>query len=216
LRELIGNALFGFTQQRRQNPMHISVERRSNQSALGREEGFLHYVAREGRVMLRWLIGVCIVAIVLCMVSPGFFFVAVAPALLLLIAYVALLVTNIVERRSDVQAHDYLERSETALAEDVIENHQDDHQLEPTDAELVKRESRTGIMIVISVLAAALLIAAILFDLKMFAIGALVIFAYMLFIAAPLWAGWFNDDIEITSKRMIDEPESARARTGEL
>lgn len=195
--------------------MQVSIGHTGETKRLGRQEGFLHYVAREGRTALRWLVGVCIVAIVLLMVSPGFFFLAAIPALLLLAAYVLLILTNEVERRSDSEAHDALARYETAVVDEVVDDHTDDDQLEPVNAEIVKRESRTAIAIVVAVMITAVLVAGILFDWKVVAIGALVVFAYMLLVAAPLWAGWFNDDIEITSRRMKDLPDTATARTGE-
>lgn len=170
-------------------------------SEVRREEGFLHYVAREGRVFLRWTIVVCMIAIVLCMISPGFYFLAVIPALVLLAAYVLLVATSEVERRSDTVAHREFERAETAMETDVMEDHAEDDQLRPKDARIVKRESKTGAAIVIAVLLAATLIALIIFDQKMLAIGAFVLFAYMLFIAAPLWLGWFNDDVEEQSQK---------------
>jgi hypothetical protein len=177
------------------------------------EEGFLHYIAREGRVFLRWTIGICIIAIVGCMVSPGFFFVAVIPALLMLAAFVLLVLANEVERRSDTVAHDALERTEKATINDLIENHAEDDQLPAATAHLVRREGRTGIVILVSAMVVAVMIAFIMFDFRLFAIGALVIFAYMLLISAPLWLGWFNDDIEDESRRMEGLPESAAVKT---
>ena len=84
----------------------------------------------------------------------------------------------------------------------MIENHADDDQLPPVEAHIVRRESKTGIYIVIAVMLSALLIASILFEFQVVAIGALVVFAYMLLIAAPLWLGWFNDDIEDEQERL--------------
>jgi len=180
---------------------------------IDREEGFLHYVAREGRLALRWLIVGCMIAVVVCMVSPGFYFVAVVPALLMFVSYVLLVVANEVERRSDAVAHDRLEQMETALVVDVFEDHGDDDQLHPVHAEIVKRESKTVAAIVVAVMIVALLIAAILFNWKVLAIGAFVVFAYMLLVAAPLWLGWIEDDIEIESSRLehVEIPESVRS-----
>src|SRR4029453_106906 len=119
---------------------------------LGREEGFMHYVAREGRVFLRWTIVVCIIAIVICMVSPGFYFVAVVPAIVLLLSYILLVLANEIERRSDVEAHDVLERAETATVDDVIDDHTDDNQIQPVSFQIIKRESKTVVGIVAAVM----------------------------------------------------------------
>lgn len=184
----------------------------SPQKKLGREEGFLHYVAREGRWILRWTMVVCIIAIVLCMVSPGFYFVAVIPALLLLVAYALLVFTNEVERRSDSEAHQALRNSETAIVEDVIEDHTEDDQLPRATANLVKRETRIGLLIVGVVLLVALGMAMIFLPWQATALGAFVFFAYLLLIAAPFWLGWFNDDIEMESRRQANLPESAQVK----
>jgi hypothetical protein len=196
----------------RRHRMESPIDTPRPESA-GREEGFLHYVAREGRVVLRWTIGACLVAIVACMVSPGFFFLAVIPAIVLLAAYILLLLANEIERRSDSVAHEALERAETAGFVDVVEDHAEDDQLEAVQAEIVKRESRVGITILVAVLIVASIIAFVIFDLKLLAIGAFVLFAYMLLIAAPFWLGWFNDDIEDETHKLQGEPQSARVKT---
>jgi 1,4-dihydroxy-2-naphthoate octaprenyltransferase len=176
-----------------------------------REEGFLHYMAREGRHILRWIIGASLVAIVICMVT--IWFAAIIPAIILMAAYVLMVIAREVERRSDAEADAVFESAEVAHAGDVVEDHAEDDQLAPAQAELVYRESRTGFIIVLAVMAAAALIAFILFDLKVLAIGALVVFSYVMFIAAPLWLGWFNDDIEDETRRLEGFPQSARVKT---
>lgn len=188
----------------------------SSQSALGREEGFLHFLAREGRITLRWTMLVCVMAIVVCMVSPGFFFVAVIPAAVLLIAYVLLVLANIVERRSDHEAHAALERAETASGfSDVVEDHTEDDQLQPNQAEIVKRETRIGFIIVGVALLVGLAVATVFLPGRVIAIGAFVVFAYILFITLPVLLGWFNDDVDMESHRLNDEPQSAQARTSD-
>ena len=154
----------------------------------------------------------CIVAIVLCMVSPGFYFVAVLPALLLLGSYAALVFTNEVERRSDKEAHRVLIDSETAATDDIMEDHAEDDQLARDTANLVKRETRVGLIIVGAVLLVALGLALIFLPWQATALGAFVLFAYLLFIAAPFWLGWFNDDIEMESRRAEGKPESAQVK----
>jgi uncharacterized membrane protein len=182
------------------------------QTDLNAREGFLHYVAREGRIALRWTMLICIVAIVVCMVSPGFFFVAVIPAGVLLLAYVLLLLANLVERRSDRESHAALEQSETAGVADVVEDHTEDDQLAPDHAEIVKRETKVALAIIGGALLIGLGVAAIFLPARVLAIGAFVFFAYMLFIAMPVILGWFNDDVEMESRRLNDEPPPAQAR----
>lgn len=176
-----------------------------------REEGFLHYVAREGRTALRWTIGISLIAIVVCMVT--LWFLAVVPALILLTAYTLLALTEQVERHSDAAAHHALEESETAIDHDVIENHAEDDQLQPVDAKIVNRETKIGAGVLIAATLTALLIASILFNVQVVAIGSLVVFAYMLLISAPFWLGWFNNDIEDEARKLEGRPQSARVKT---
>lgn len=182
------------------------------QKKMDRDEGFLHYIAREWRWILRWTMVVCIIAIVLCMVSPGFYFLAVVPALILLAAYAALVFTNEVERRSDKEAHSVLMHSETAVVEDVVEDHAEDDQLPQDQANLVKRETRVALLIVGAVLLVAVGLALVFLPWQATALGAFVLFAYLLLIAAPFWLGWFNDDIEMESRRMQNKPESPQVK----
>lgn len=179
--------------------MEPSIETTLTQTA-GREEGFLHYLAREGREFLRWTIGACLIAIVVCMVT--IWFAAIVPAVILLVAYVLLVLANEVERRSDVQAHAVLELRESAIASDIINDEAESGQLAPVEAAIIRRESKTAIAIIVSVSLAALLIAAIAFPSPVLAIGAFVVFAYMLLVAAPLWLGWIEDDIEDETHRL--------------
>lgn len=178
----------------------------SPREANPREEGYLHYVAREGRWALRWCIGLCIVGIAITMVTP-LWFVAFVPAGVMLLCGILLIAANFVEKRSDRVAHDVLERAETASTEGVVEDHAEDDRVEPVTQKIVQRESKTGIVILFVIVLAALLIAFIFLPTPVFAIGALVVFAYMLLLMAPVWLGWFNDDIEDETKRLEEAEE---------
>jgi hypothetical protein len=166
-----------------------------------REEGYLHYLAREGRWALRWCIGLCIVGIAITMITP-LWFVAFVPAGVMLLCGILLVIANYVEKRSDREAHDVLERNENAGSSQVVEDHAEDDRLTPATQELVKRESKAGLLILFVAILAALLIAFIFLPTPVFAIGALVVFAYMLLLMAPVWLGWINEDIEHESERL--------------
>src|SRR5690606_978877 len=97
------------------------------------------------------------------------------------------------------------ERGATATDVDVFEDQADADQIPPDQAAIIRRESKIGVAIFLSVLLIALFIAGIAFPLPVLAIGAFVVFAYMLFVAAPLWLGWIEDDIEETSRRVGDQ-----------
>ena len=171
------------------------------------DEGFFHYVAREGRTALRWCVGLCIVGIVAIMVSPGFFFVAIVPAAVMTVCLILLVVANIVERRSDATAHTVLEHREVAIHDDVYEDKAEADQFHPKTAAVIKRESAWAIVLLGTVVLAALFVAYWFIPTKLFAIGALVVFAYMLLLAAPVLLGAFNDDIEDAHQRLGDRPE---------
>jgi Flp pilus assembly protein TadB len=166
-----------------------------------REEGYLHYLAREGRWALRWCIGLCIVGIAITMITP-LWFVAFVPAGVMLLCGILLVIANYVEKRSDREAHDVLERNENAGSSQVVEDHAEDDRLTPATQELVKRESKAGLLILFVAILAALLIAFIFLPTPVFAIGALVVFAYMLLLMAPVWLGWINEDVEQETQRL--------------
>ena len=180
------------------------------------EEGYLHYLAREGRWALRWCIGLCMIGIVVTMVSP-IWFVAFIPAGVMFLCVVLLVIANAVEKRSDVEAHDELERAETATVMDVTEDHAEDDRVGVVAGQIVKRESKTGVVILCVALLAALLVAFLAIGqgvfLRIFPILALVVFAYMILLMAPVWLGWINQDIENEEQRLRNLPEPEQGKT---
>jgi peptidoglycan/LPS O-acetylase OafA/YrhL len=197
---------------------NLHTSRLTHDESPPHEEGYLHYLAREGRWALRWCIGLCIIGIVVTMVSP-IWFVAFIPAGVMFLSVVLLVIANAVEKRSDVQAHDELERSETATVDDVMEDHAEDDQVGPVTEHIVKRESKTGVVILCVALLAALLVAFFAIGqgvfLRIFPILALVVFAYMILLMAPVWLGWFNQDIESEEHRLHNLPEPEQGVTHE-
>lgn len=164
------------------------------------QEGFLHYVAREGRVALRWIIGISLVATLVVMVSP-FLFLAPIPALVLLAAYALFVLTREVEKRADPVADRAFEARATAVEHEILENASNQDQVHPDTMRLVKREGVTGVAILAGIMVIALLIACFTLPWEVIAIGAFVVTAYMLLVAAPVLLGWIEDDIEITEAR---------------
>lgn len=164
------------------------------------QEGFLHYVAREGRVVLRWIIGISLVATLAVMVSP-MLFLAPIPALILLASYILFVLTREVEKRSDDVAERTIALRETAGDSEVMEDAAEMHQVHPHTMRIVKREGATGVAILAGVMVIALLIACFTLPWEVIAIGAFVVTAYMLLVAAPVLLGWIEDDIEIAGAR---------------
>jgi hypothetical protein len=168
-------------------------------------EGFLHYVAREGRVALRWIIGISLVATLMVMVSP-FLFLAPIPALVLLASYVLFVLTREVERRADPVSDRVMTQRETAGENtEVMENAAEMQQVHPDTMRIVKREGVTGVAILAGVMVIALLIACFTLPWEVIAIGSFVVTAYMLLVAAPVLLGWIEDDIEVVEARHVRE-----------
>lgn len=165
------------------------------------QEGFLHYVAREGRVALRWIIGISLVATLAVMVSP-LLFLAPIPALVLLVSYILFMLTREVERRSDPVADRAFMARENAGDAEVMEDAAEMQQVHPDTMRIVKREGVTGVAILAGIMVIALLIACFTLPWEVIAIGAFVVTAYMLLVAAPVLLGWIEDDIEIAGTRM--------------
>lgn len=170
-------------------------------------EGFVHFLAREGRVVLRWTVIALLIATIITMAT--FFWFAVIPGILLLIAYAMLLMVREIEHRSE-----HREEGDTAAiaARAAAEEDQSmPEEVDPVDMALVKRESKTGLWILAVVGVVALVLAGLaifagkLVEPKLLVIVAFVLFAYMMLVMAPVWLGWIEDDIE-------DEKEKLESR----
>jgi hypothetical protein len=194
------------------DPMLPATPDAGHDGMTNREEGYVHFMAREGRTVLRWAGGIALVLTVITMVSP-FWMAAIIPAAIMIVSYVLLILTNEVERRSDVVAHDRLEQSETALDRDVIDDHAEDDQVSEVPTAIIKRESKRGFIVLACLLVAALIFAYVKLPWEVFAIGTFVVFCYMIFIMAPVWLGWFENDIELQQNQLENKPESAQVRT---
>ena len=167
-------------------------------------EGFLHYMAREGRVALRWLIGISLIATLAVLVSP-FLFLSPIPALVLIASYILFMLTREVEKRADPVADRAFISRETAGETDMMEDAAEMDQVHPDTMHLVKREGTTGVAILAGVMVIALLIACFTLPWEVVAIGAFVVTAYMLLVAAPVLLGWIEDDIEIEGARQAHD-----------
>lgn len=164
------------------------------------KEGFLHYLAREGRVALRWTIGISLIATLAVMVSP-MLFLAPVPALVLLVSYVLFVMTREVEKRCDPAAERAIAQREFAGEAEVMEDAAELDHFHPDTVKIMKREGATGVAILAGVMVIALIIAGFFLPWEVVAIGAFVVTAYMLLVAAPVLLGWIEDDIEITGAR---------------
>lgn len=165
-------------------------------------EGFVHFLAREGRVVLRWTVIASLVATIVTMAT--FFWFAVIPGIFLLISYACLLMVREVEHRSE--RHD-LDHAATPTTH-VEREQSPPTEVDPVNMALMKREGKTGLWILAVVGIAALTLAGLAIFAGNFmspgvlAIVAFVLFAYMLLVMAPVWLGWIEDDIEDEKQRI--------------
>jgi hypothetical protein len=171
----------------------------------GREETFLHFIAREGRLVLRWVVILSLIATAVTMIT--FWFWAFIPAVILMLSWGLLLMSNDLEERTHIEGEIPLDRAEAAtpaVPDQSRALHLPAHDV--PDA-VFRRESRLGIEVAIGIGLAALVICGILMPWKLVAIGALVVFAYMIILMAPVWLGAIEDDIDEQTSR----PASAEA-----
>lgn len=170
------------------------------------QEGFIHFLAREGQRALRWAVGLSVAATVFTMIVM--FYWAILPAMASLFFFILLLISNFVEERTNQPGdpvNDII-APERGIEEraDIIENPQQHH----VTMQVRRRLTRTIAGIVIGIAVAAVMMAGILFGIELLAIGGLIVFAYWLLIAAPLWLGWLNDEAEEETQRAEAEAES--------
>ena len=163
-------------------------------------ESLTHFAAREGQLVLRWFaIGSAAVTVATMVV---FWFWAIIPALVFLASICLLFVANEIEARTTRGS-----RLQPALprtqASEVLrgESHRDEIPMS-----IVVRETKTGVKIVVGAGMAALVLAAIAFGWQWLGFGTLLIFSYMIFVMAPVWLGWIEDEIEEETERVKHEP----------
>lgn len=175
-------------------------------------ESYLHLLAREFRAVLRWTVLVSGIVTVVSMFT--IFYWAILPALVLLISCCLLGLANEVERRTPGPHDDPIEQA-IAAAEQAAAD---------AEADPVQREKKavnkavdgkvtttvTEILIGAAVLAVILgaVVAWIFIGWQMLALGAMILFAYILFVGAPVWLGWIEDEAEETQHRVEHELHS--------
>ena len=172
---------------------------------LPREESYLHFLLRESRVALQWATILSLIATVALMMT--FFFWAIVPAIALLVSYGLLLIANDLQQRVEVRdeksggpaATVMTLENQTAPAGEVAEPLWQDEK--GPDAVVRRRLTWIGIEVVIGAALLALLAAGLLFQWRIVAIASLVLFAYIIFVMAPIWLGWMEEDMNDEVKR---------------
>jgi hypothetical protein len=172
-------------------------------------ESALHFFAREGQLVLRWTIGALVLITIGTMVT--FYFWAILPATLLLVAFLALQLTNVVERRS---AH-RPDANDTLLETGVVASEAPWTEVAPVaeaapardESEtnmampLLKHESKVVLIGVLALLVLAALVAGVIFGGVTMLLAIPFVFAYLLILGAPVWLAAIEDDIEDETAR---------------
>ncbi len=163
-------------------------------------ESLTHFAAREGQLVLRWVaIGSGAVTVATMVV---FWFWAIIPALVFIASLCLLFVANEVEARTTRGSQPQTALPQTqASAVSHDESHRDEIPMS-----IVVRESKTALKIVVGAGVAALVLAAIAFGWQWLGFGTLLVFAFMIFVMAPVWLGWMYDEIEEETERLKHEP----------
>ena len=163
-------------------------------------ESLTHFAAREGQLVLRWVAIGSATATVATMVI--FWFWAIIPALVFIASICLLFVADEVEARTTRGSQPQTALPQThASAVSQDESHRGEIPMS-----IVVRESKTALKIVVSIGVAALVLAAIAFGWQWFGFGTLLIFAFMIFVTAPVWLAWMYDEIEEETERLQHKP----------
>lgn len=175
-----------------------------------REESYLHFLARESQLFLEILIVISLVLTVLLMIS--FFFFAFIPVTVLLVAYGLLVLANAAERHTESGRHPG-ESPEGDRAPSGIERAVEAAS-KPSEGPARRRgwgiRSEEALRwrlfrVTLEILAGAGLIAfvmaALVLPIELTMLGVGLLFAYIVFITAPVWLAWLNDESSDEEKR---------------
>ncbi len=176
-----------------------------------REESYVHFLARESQLFLEIVIVASIVMTVLLMVT--FFFFAFIPVILLLLSYGLLVLANTIERHTEPgQAEHSGGGIEGAVARIEAASKPPSRRTGGirSETQLRRRLARVTLEILIGAGLLAFVMASIALPLELTILGVGVLFAYIVFITAPVWLAWLNDE---TSEE--ERKQTAEARTGD-
>jgi hypothetical protein len=169
-----------------------------------REEPVLHTIARESVWILRWIVGLSLVATAVMMAT--FFFWALVPGIILIISYGLLVMATDLERRTNsqpdgeytfqaVELGNFTPEERAARAEARAK----EDQIQPV---IDNRVTRITIEVLCGAIFLGVVYAGVLFGWQLFAIGALVLVAYIIFVMAPVWLGWMEDEVSDGIKKI--------------
>lgn len=190
------------------------IPRQSTRERLQREESYLHFVARESQWVLR-IIAICSAGATILLMFT-IFYLAFIPAMTMLLSYCLLLIADYIEYRThkpgDPGWEDELpptQRAAIAAEDAMVDAATVDPAAERVQDAVTARLTKTLIGILAAMAIVSLVVAAIFLDFEVLAIGGMILFCYWLFIAAPLWLGWLEDEAEEETHRAEEESYTA-------
>jgi fatty acid desaturase len=186
--------------------MAITIHSQSTYESDLENESWLHLTARECRGVLRWIVGGSAVVTVIAMFTV--FYWAILPALVLLISYCVLIAANQLERRSHGPHQGGLEQALVAAEQAAVAAEADPEQREKKviDKAVDGKITKTVIAIVIGAAVLSVILGVVVAwhytGWPTLALGAMILFAYIILVGAPVWLGWIQDEAEEEQHRV--------------
>lgn len=170
------------------------------------DESLVHGLAHDAQVILRIAVLAGVAATILVMMT--FWFWAIVPGAFLFVAYVLLLATNLIERRT---THRQAEVVNDAAHTLPVSRPLDDATLMPQQQKVEKvihhRLTWIGVEVAVAAALLALLLASLVLEWEIVALGALILFAYIVLVSTPVWLGWMEDDVIETERAAEKDAE---------
>lgn len=189
------------------DPKHV---RHSDPGASAAErESLVHFLARESELILKWVLWLSVGASLFMLITM--WFLAWIPAAVAFFAFIGLMLSREVEKREESKVAGLAEVThpeEIPVMENRTVSERGAEPMNENEKSLIKREGLMIFLILSGIGVAALIVALVVLQvsIKWVLIAGFFIFCYWLLIAAPLWLGWIEDDID----------DVKEAREGEL
>jgi hypothetical protein len=158
-------------------------------------EPFLHIVARDFQWVLRGLCLLLLAATVIFMMT--FWPAAIATVIMLLLCYIALVIADGVEHRTDIAPHEEEPAggpAATSPADAVTELNSKRKQARTVAIE--RRLTRISLEVLGASIVLAATMAGVAFGWKILPIAGLVVLGYIILVTAPVWGAWMESDVQ--------------------
>lgn len=166
-----------------------------------------HVLLQEWQWLLRAVVAVSLIATVTMMVT--IFYWAFIPAIVLLVSYLLLMVVTGLERRAKqiAETTGFVEAPLDHAAS--VQPERDERGRRVLPFWITRREAAIGWEIIAGTAVSAVILALFLLPLEWVLLGSFVIFAYSLFVLAPVWLGWITTETDREEDAIRDEMNDA-------